>query len=161
MVVSGGVTGTVGLLLRSRARGGLRHLSPRLGHHVRTNSESILAADGGARAPSLSDHVAITSGIQADAHTHIEMVRFNKGSDALFFLTAPLLASSARVAGLVRLIGGVLRHPLRFLRGLWPLGRAERTAIVLAMQSTDGHVALEYRRRWWRYRSRVRSALRC
>ncbi|HSG49187.1 MAG TPA: GMC family oxidoreductase N-terminal domain-containing protein, partial [Longimicrobiales bacterium] len=146
VVVSGGVLGTVKLLHRSRALGGLPRLSGRLGHYVRTNSESILAADAPAGGESLSDHVAITSGIQADERTHVEMVRFNEGSDALFWLLAPLLAGSARLPGLLRLLGGILRHPLRFLGSLWPFGRAGRTGIVLAMQATEGHLALEPRR---------------
>ncbi|HKJ02270.1 MAG TPA: GMC family oxidoreductase [Longimicrobiales bacterium] len=148
VVVSGGVLGSVALLHRSRALGGLPRLSPRLGHYVRTNSESILAADAPAGGESLADHVAITSGIQADDRTHVEMVRFNEGSDALFWLLAPLLAGSARFPGLLRLLGGVVRHPLRFLGSLWPFGRARRTGIVLAMQSTEGHLTLAYRRRW-------------
>lgn len=148
VVVSGGVLGTVKLLHRSRALGGLPRLSDRLGHYVRTNSESILAADAPSGGESLSDHVAITSGIQADECTHIEMVRFNEGSDALFWLMAPLLAGSARLPGLLRLLGGIVRHPLRFLGSLWPFGRARRTGILLAMQSTEGHLTLEYGRGW-------------
>lgn len=147
VVVSGGVLGTVELLHRSRAVGGLPRLSGRLGHFVRTNSEAILAAAAPARAPAVADHVAITSGIQVDADTHVEVVRFNDGSDALFWLTAPLARSRARLPGPLRVLTGVVRHPLRFLAGLWPLGRARRTAIVLAMQATAGHLTLEYRAR--------------
>lgn len=154
VVASGGVVGTVELLLRSRSRGGLPHLSDQLGNFVRTNSESILVADAPRRSDDWSDHVAITSGIQADDRTHIEMVRFNEGSDALFWLTAPLPMGSLRLPGIVRLLAALVRHPLRFLKGLWPFGRAGRTAIVLAMQSTDGHLSMEYRRRWWRLGSR-------
>jgi cholesterol oxidase len=149
VVVSGGVMGSVELLHRSRARGGLPHLSPRLGDFVRTNSESILAADAPKGSPTLADHVAITSGVQIDEQTHLEMVRFNEGSDALFWLTVPLMAARSRLPGLVQLVGAVLRHPFRALRGLWPLGRAGRTAIVLAMQSTEGHLSLDYAPRWW------------
>jgi cholesterol oxidase len=160
VVVSGGVLGTVKLLHRSRAVGGLPRLSGRLGHFVRTNSESILAADAPSGGDSLADHVAITSGIQADERTHIEMVRFNEGSDSLFWLLAPLLAGSARLPGLLRLLGGIVRHPLRFLGTLWPFGRARRTGIVLAMQSTEGHLTLEHRPRWWRLgRSRLESRI--
>ncbi|MDP2955481.1 MAG: GMC family oxidoreductase [Longimicrobiales bacterium] len=150
VVVSGGVVGTVKLLLRSRAKGGLPRLSEQLGRRVRTNSESVLAADAPPGGESWSDHLAITSGIQADDRTHVEVVRFNEGSDALFWLTAPLPEGSRRLPGIFRLLGGLLRHPLLWVRGLWPRGRARRTGIVLAMQTTDGHLTLEYRRRWWR-----------
>lgn len=149
LVVSGGVVGTVKLLLRSRAHGGLSRLSGQLGRWVRTNSEAILAADAPRGGESWVDHAAITSGVQVDERTHIEMVRFNEGSDALFWLTAPLPSGRRSVPGVVRLLGALLRHPVRSLAGLWPAGRARRTAIVLAMQSTGGHLTLEYRRGWW------------
>lgn len=151
VVVSGGVVGTVKLLHRSRARGGLPRLSPRLGHWVRTNAEAILAADAPRGSGSWVDHAAITSGVQVDERTHVEVVRFNEGSDALFWLTAPLPSGRGPGAlpGPLRLLAALLRHPLRSLVGLWPLGRARRTAIVLAMQSTEGHLTLEYRRGWW------------
>jgi len=149
VVVSGGVIGTTKLLLRSRARGWLPGLSPQLGRFVRTNSESILAAESNDRDGDWIDHVAITSGIEADERTHIEMVRFNKGSDALFWLITPLTDGGGRVPRPLRLVAGILRRPARFLHALQPFGRAARTAIVLAMQATSGHLDLEYRRRWW------------
>lgn len=146
VVVSGGVLGTVKLLARSRARGGLPRLSPELGRRVRTNSEAILAADAPRGGPSWVDHAAITSGIQADDRTHVEVVRFNEGSDALWALTAPLPEGRSRRPGVLGLLAGVVRHPLRWVGGLWPRGRARRTAIVLAMQSTEGHLTLELTR---------------
>lgn len=151
VVVSGGVIGTTRLLLRSLACGGLPDLSPHVGRFVRTNSESILAAESDDRAVDWIDHVAITSGIQADERTHIEIVRFNRGSDALFWLTTPLTDGGGRVPRALRLLGNIARRPLRFLRGLWPFGRAGRTGIVLAMQTTAGHLDLVLRRRWWRF----------
>jgi cholesterol oxidase len=117
---------------------------------VRTNSEAILAAEAPDPDGSWADHVAITSGIQADERTHVEIVRFNEGSDALFWLAAPLPSRWPRLPGPARLAHALIRHPLRSLRGFWPRGRARRTGIVLAMQPTEGHLTLEYRRRWWR-----------
>lgn len=155
VVVSGGVVGSVGLLLRSRARGWLTDLSPRVGTRVRTNSESILAADSPNRSVRWSDHVAITSGIRADERTHIEMVRFNPGSDSLFWLTAPLTDGGGRLPRPLRLLWNVARHPVRALRSLWPFNRAERTGIVLAMQATEGHLDLTLERRWWRLGART------
>lgn len=150
VVVSGGVVGTMKLLHRSRERCGLSRLSPALGRWVRTNSEAILAADAPLGRASLDDHVAITSGLQVDERTHLEMVRFNRGSDALFWLTAPLPEAGRRLRGLAGFLATAVRHPVRLLRGLWPFGRARRTGIVLAMQDTGGHLTLSWRRRWWR-----------
>jgi cholesterol oxidase len=158
VVVSCGVLGTVRLLARSRARGGLPRLSPQLGRGVRTNSESILAADTHAPGVAWDDHVAITSGVRLDEHTHVEMVRFNRGSDALFWLAAPLTEGGGRVPRPLRLLGTLLRHPRQALRALWPFGRAARSGIVLAMQTTEGQLDLVYRRRWWRLGVRALSS---
>jgi len=150
VVVSAGVLGTVELLLRSRRAGALTGLSPRLGDFVRTNSESILAADATEADPSWTEGVAITSGVHADERTHLEMVRFNAGSDALLWLTLPLVEEGGTLARATSVLGALLRRPMRLLRSLWPSGRAARTGIILAMQSTDGHLTLELRPRWWR-----------
>jgi cholesterol oxidase len=150
VVVSGGVVGTVQLLLRSRQWGWLPELSPQVGRYVRTNSESILAADSPDREADWTGQVAITSGVRPDERTHLEMVRFNPGSDALFWLTAPLTDGGGAVPRPLRLVWNLVRHPLRALRSLWPFNRAVRTGIVLAMQATEGHLELGLRRRWWR-----------
>lgn len=155
VVVSAGVVGTVDLLLRSRERGGLPRLSQELGRHVRTNSESILAADAPRGSGDWTDHVAITSGVRPDERTHLEMVRFNPGSDALTWLTVPLTDGGGRVPRPLKLLWTVLRHPLRTLQGLWPRRRAERTGIVLAMQDTEGHLTLRRRRSVWRLGRRI------
>jgi len=159
VVVSGGVIGSVRLLLASRQRGGLPHLSERLGKYVRTNSESILVADSRVPGADYSRHVAITSGAYADERTYLEMVRFNAGSDAMFWLTLPIVGRDGRGRGLFGLFASLLRSPLQWLRGMWPLGRAARSGIVLAMQPTEGHLDLTLSRGWipgWR---RLRSSL--
>ena len=158
VVVSAGVVGTVELLLRSRERGGLPRLSPQVGRYVRTNSESILAADSPDRDGGWTDHVAITSGIRPDERTHLEMVRLNPGSDTLFWLTTPLTSGGGPLPRPLKLVWNLIRRPLRSLRWLWPFHRAERTAVVLAMQATEGHLELGMRRRWWPpWRRRLRS----
>ncbi len=160
VVVSAGVVGTVELLLRSRDAGALPGLSSLVGRRVRTNSESILAADAPPGGVSLADHVAITSGVQIDAETHVEMVRLNDGSDALAWLTAPLTDGGGALPRPLRLLATILRHPLRTLRGLWPLGRARRTGIVLAMQNAQGELQLVRSRPWWApWRRRLRTRL--
>jgi len=150
VVVSAGVLGTVGLLLRSRRAGTLPGLSPTLGRFVRTNSESILAADAPRADPSWTAGVAITSGVPVDEDTHLEMVRFNAGSDALLWLSLPLVDAGSWLGRATGALLALARRPARLLRSLWPSGRAARTGILLAMQSTPGHLTLELRPRWWR-----------
>jgi len=92
VIFSGGVIGTVDLLLRSKQRGSLPRLSDRLGDIVRTNAESIIGVRFEGKDVDMSEGIAIGSGIHIDDHTHIEAVRYSKGSDVLS-LTATLLTN--------------------------------------------------------------------
>ena len=89
VVFSAGTYGTQSLLHRLRVEGALPELSPRLGALTRTNSESLVgvvtrpaARDG----PDFTHGVAITSSFFPDPNTHIEPVRYGKGSNAMCLL---------------------------------------------------------------------------
>ena len=66
----------------------LPKLSRRLGELTRTNSESIIGSGRTKVDPNrdFSRGVAITSSIHPDATTHIEPVRYGKGSNAMGLL---------------------------------------------------------------------------
>ena len=49
----------------------------------------------------------------------------------------------------MRWLGRCLRHPLDWLRNLWPLGWARKTVVVLVMQSLDNALTLVHKERWW------------
>lgn len=142
VVFSGGVIGTVDLLLRCKSNGSLPGLSDRLGDFTRTNSEAILGVDSRDRTRNWNDHIAITSGIYPDDNTHIEMVRYNRGSDLLYAIATILTDGGGRVPRLLRFMGNVLRHPLQFLRALWIPGQSARTTVILVMQSTENYLRL-------------------
>jgi cholesterol oxidase len=150
VVLSGGVLGTVKLLMKCRRTGMLPGLSPQLGNYVRTNSESLLGVMSKDKSVDWNDQIAITSGIYADATTHVEMVRYNKGSDVLLNLLTLLTDGGGAVPRGVRYLGNIVRQPYRFIRLLWPLGKAATTTVVLVMQTDENHLTLEYRPRWWR-----------
>jgi len=142
VVFSGGVLGTVDLLLRCKSSGDLPNLSDRLGDFTRTNSEAILGVDSTDRSQDWNGHVAITSGIYADDQTHVEVVRYNKGSDLLYALATILTDGGGKVPRLLRFLGSIFRHPLQFLRALWVPGQSARSTILLFMQSTENYLRL-------------------
>jgi cholesterol oxidase len=150
VVFSAGVLGTVRLLLECRRRGLLPHLSDQLGRFVRTNSEAILAVHSRDRTTNWNDQIAITSGIYPDESTHVELVRYNKGSDVLFGLGTVFTGGGGRIPRPLRFLGTVLRHPLKFLRAFWLPGSAARTTVVLVMQTEESHIHLTCRRSRWR-----------
>ncbi len=148
VVLSGGVMGTVPLLLRCQERGTLPDLSPQLGNYVRTNSEAILGVTARDSGADLSRGVAITSGIYVDQKTHVEVVRYPKGSDAMGMLATLLTDGGPGLPRPLRWLLSCLRHPLDFLRTLWPFGWAQRTVILLVMQTLQNHMRMRLSRRW-------------
>ena len=150
VMFSGGVMGSVKLLMKCRQKGLLPNLSDQLGSYVRTNSEALLGVTSKDTATDWNDQIAITSGIYADETTHIEMVRYNKGSDALLNLLTLMTDGGGNIPRPLRFLGNVIKHPIQFVKLLWPLGRAATTTVVLVMQTDKNHLRLEYKPRWWR-----------
>ena len=150
VIFSGGVMGSVKLLFECKRKGLLPGLSDKLGDFIRTNSEAILGVKANDKHADFSDQISITSGIYPDENTHIEVVRFNKGSDAMASLTTLLTNGGGRVPRVVRFLGNVFLHPLAFLKTLWPFGWGARTSILLVMQKEENHMRFNYGRRWWR-----------
>ena len=160
IIFSGGVMGSVRLLMKCKDKGLLPNLSDRVGDFVRTNSEALVGVKAHDRHADYSDQISITSGIYPDEKTHVEVVRFNKGSDAMALLTALLTDGGGRIPRVVRFLGNALQHPVAFLKSLCPFGFGARTSILLVMQTEENHMRFDHRRRWWRLGGRsMNSAL--
>ena len=144
VVFSGGVMGTVDLLFKCKESGLLPGLSNRLGEMTRTNSEAILGVDSRDRIQDWNDHIAITSGIYPDKNTHIEIVRYNKGSDVLYAIATVLTDGGGSIPRWLRFLGTLLRHPYQFLKALWIPGMSARTSVILVMQSTENYLTLRH-----------------
>jgi len=155
VVFSGGVMGSVKLLLDCRSRGLLPNLSPQLGNYIHTNSEALVGVTSNDKHADYSDQISITSGIYPDKNTHVQIVRFNKGSDLLGFLSVPLTDGNGSIPRAIRFLGIVIKHPWAFLRSLWPFGWGARTPILLVMQTLENYMRLDYKRRWWRLGKRT------
>jgi len=147
VVLSAAVLGTLRLLVDARERGHLAQLSDRLGHVVRTNSESILGALARRRTTDYSRGIAITSSIHPDAVTHIEPVRYGKGSNAMGLLGTLLVPGGGRIPRPLRFALTVTQHPVRFLRSLSVRHWSERGVILLVMQTLDNSLRILPRRR--------------
>jgi len=149
VVFAAGTWGSQQLLHRLRYAGELADLSPRLGELTRTNSEAL----GGAmteRVPpgiDLTRGVAITSSFHPDEDTHVENVRYGKGSNAMGLLATILVDGGGRVPRPVRFLGEALRHPVVFVRSFSVYRWSERTVIGLVMQSRDNSLTVSARRR--------------
>jgi cholesterol oxidase len=148
VIVSAGALGTNRLLLEQKARGTLPRLSDRLGELVRTNSESILAISMPDDRGNPWFDVAISASIHPSDDTHIEFCTYGRKGDFMSLLLAPLTGNGTRLTRPVMLLRAILRHPLRALRGLWPVGWSRRSLILLVMQTSDNAIAFRPVRRW-------------
>jgi cholesterol oxidase len=151
VVFAAGALGTQRLLHRARATGDLPRLSARVGALTRTNSESILGASvpaGRARRRGLdfTDGVAITSSIHPDPHTHIEPVRYGRGSNSMGLLQTMLTDGGPHRVR--RWLATLAAHPVTAARALSVRRWSQRTVIALVMQSVDNSLAVSYRRSW-------------
>ncbi len=149
VVFSAGAIGTVRLLLACKASGSLPRLGDQLGNYVRTNSEALLAVRARRGDVDYSRGIAITSGIQADADTHVEVVRYGAGHDAMSLLATYLTGGGPPWPRWLRWLGNMLRHPVDFLHAHVPFGWARRSAVLLVMQPLASHMRLRLRRRPW------------
>lgn len=138
VIVAAGALGTAKLLQRSREAGGLPGISDRLGHLSRTNSESLLGVVANNDDHDFTRGSAITSSVYPSPDTHVESVRYGRGSGVMGLLQSVLASGKAGQApNPVRLIGATLRNLLR-LPSFYNLRRwPERTLILLVMQSRD------------------------
>ncbi|MEC3977604.1 GMC family oxidoreductase [Amycolatopsis sp. H20-H5] len=132
--------GTQRLLHRLKDSGALPNISPRLGMLARTNSEAVLAARSLRTDTDFTRGVAITSSIHPDAVTHVEPVRYGKGSNFMGLLTTVLVDAEP---GKRRWALGLreLRRQWRNLPKLHnPRHWSERMIGLLVMQTLDNSV---------------------
>ncbi|HET6697653.1 MAG TPA: GMC family oxidoreductase, partial [Nocardioidaceae bacterium] len=158
VVLSASALGTQRLLHRMRDAGHLPAISERLGHLSRTNSESILGAIAPDTRVDYSQGVAITSSFHPDDDTHVEPVRYGKGSNAMALLQTVLTDDD-----------GPLPRWRVWLKEMWSQRRdaldlydlkhwSERTVVALVMQTIDNSITTFSTRgrltRRWRLTSR-------
>ena len=149
VVLAAGALGTNKLLRDAKHAGSLPNVSDRLGHLVRTNSESILAVSAKDKTRDFARSIAITSSIYPDPDTHVEVVTYGKGGDSVSRLFTLMTGDGTKLTRPILWLGQVIRHPLKFLRILWPVGWSERTVILLVMQSLDNAMRLVPKRRFF------------
>jgi cholesterol oxidase len=143
VVVAAGVLGTLRLLFRCRdVTRSLPGISPTLGQVVRTNSESLTGVVARGRSVDYSRGTAITSIFNADPVTTIEPVRYPVGSSVMKLMTGPVVSGRTLAGRALRSARVLLLRPRDFAHTHLSRGWAERTTILLAMQSVDNRLRM-------------------
>lgn len=146
LVLAAGTWGTQRLLFKMRDKGNLPNLSDQLGVLTRTNSESIVGAGRFEVSDDLdlTHGVAITSSIHPTPDTHIEPVRYGKGSNAMGLLQTLMTdgdgPEGSDVPRWKQLFINARKDPRGTIRLLNVRRWSERTLIALVMQHLDNSI---------------------
>ncbi len=141
VIFSAGTLGTQKLLHQLKSEGHLPKISDRLGELTRTNSEAIVGARSFDKKVDFTKGLAITSSIHVDGQTHIEPVRYGKGSNAMGLL-ATFLTNGDCKPRFLDWIREFIRSPAGFLRTLNLKNWSEQSIIALVMQTCDNSITL-------------------
>ncbi len=150
VVLSGGVLGTVRLLLDMKPRH-LRSLSDQVGNYIRTNNESLVLVHSGRKEKDFSQGVAIGSIFPPDEDTHAEAVRYGSGSGFWKTMGVPMTAGGSFLRRLFSLAGQFITRPGAWLRIYLSRNFARESFILLIMQHLES--TLRFKRGFGRMRS--------
>ncbi len=143
IVLSGGVLGTVKLLLKLK-KSSLPRLSDKLGDQIRTNNETLISISTLEKDKDLSKGIAIGSILHTDENSHLEVVRYGKGSGFWKLLHLPYTTGENAFVRILKMIGSLLKSPLSYFKIYFINNWSTSTAILLFMQTVDS--TLRFRR---------------
>lgn len=145
LVVSGGVLGTMDLLLKQKhVTKTLSNLSDTLGENILTNSEMLSGVAGADR--KLNNGIAISRIFSPDENTNIEVCKFPDGSGSMMHLATYAVDGGSPATRTVKLIGKLIRDPFTFLRLFFTKAPADKGIIFLIMQTLENSMRLKLKR---------------
>jgi cholesterol oxidase len=141
VIMAAGAFNTQKLLHRMKAKGNL-NISDALGSLSRTNSESLVGAIMPKSNLDFSEGAAITSSFYPNKNTHVEPVRYGKGSNAMGLLQT--IATSSDKAGVraMQWLSSAIKHPTLLFKILNVRKWSERSVIALVMQNLNSSVTV-------------------
>ena len=136
IVFSGGVLGTIPLLLKLKEKS-LPKLSNMLGKDIRSNNEALIYVISPDKTKDFSKGVAIGSITDVDKNTHIEPVRYGKGSGFWRILLMPSINEKNFFLRLLKLFIVPLKNPIQWLKVFFVKDFAKQSSVLLFMQTLD------------------------
>lgn len=145
LVVSGGVLGTMDLLLRQKyITKTLPLLSDKLGENILTNSEMLSGV--GLADRKLNHGIAISRIFSPDENTNIEVCKFPDGSGSMMRLGVPAVGDGSPITRTVKMIGQFIVQPINSIRFFTTFRPATNGIIFLIMQTLENAMRLKLRR---------------
>ena len=147
VVVAAGTYNTQKLLHKMKRDGVLPKISNFLGKLSRTNSEALTGAMMPKHFKSdFSQGSAITSSFFPNEHTHVEPVRYGKGSNLMGLLQTVMTDGNTAKSRRKAWLREVIKQPATLFKILDVRKWSERTVIALVMQNVESSVSVTEKR---------------
>lgn len=141
VVFAGGVLGTVKLLVKLKNTS-LPKLSDRVGKDVRTNNEGLIFSVSSDTEKDFSKGIAIGSIYHPNEHTHLEPVRYSKGSGFWRLGMLPFVIGNNTFSRLFKILKALVSQPLTYFKLYSVKDFAKQSIVLLFMQHIDGTLSL-------------------
>ena len=141
VIVAAGTYNTQKLLHRMKSDG-ILDLSDTLGKLSRTNSESLVGAIMPNTKIDFSQGAAITSSFFPNKNTHVEPVRYGKGSNMMGLLQTIMTSSDSAATRAKQWLIQAAKKPTLIFQILNVRKWSERSVIALVMQNVDSAVTV-------------------
>ena len=152
VVVAAGTYNTQKLLHKMKLDGTLPKISDQLGKLSRTNSEALTGSIMPKGGTDFSKGSAITSSFFPDDHTHVEPVRYGKGSNFMGMLQT-VMTDGVNIKDRRRQwLRQVVTKPSLVLKIMDVRKWSERTVVALIMQNVDSALSVDGKRGIFGYR---------
>lgn len=143
VIFSGGVMGTIPLLLKLKQTS-LTKLSNFVGKDIRTNNESLLSVTSTKENDKdYSKGIAIGSILHTDENSHLEPVRYAKGSSFVKMMTIPTVEGKNGFIRFFKVLGVFISKPFSVYKTLFTKKYSENTTILLFMQTLDSTLQIK------------------
>ena len=142
VVVAAGTYNTQKLLHKMKSDSVLTNLSDQLGKLSRTNSEALTGSIMPKGGTDYSAGSAITSSFFPDDHTHVEPVRYGKGSNFMGLLQTVMTDGTNIKDRRRQWLRQVITKPSLVLKILDVRQWSQRTVVALIMQNVDSAISV-------------------
>ena len=146
VVIAAGTYNTQKLLHKMKSTGVLPKISDYLGKLSRTNSEALTGSIMPKGGTDFSKGSAITSSFFPDDHTHVEPVRYGKGSNFMGLLQTVMTDGEKIRDRRKQWLRQVITKPSLLLKILDVRQWSERTVVALIMQNVDSAISVSSKR---------------
>ena len=152
VIFAGGVMGTIPLLLKLQ-KTNLTGLSPRVGDMIRTNNEALIYTTTTDKTLELHKGIAIGSILEMDENSHLEPVRYGKGSGFWRITMLPMVSERNPVLRILKLIGLPFTAPLTWLKVFFVRDFGRSSTVLLFMQHIES--TLKFRKGIFGVKTRI------